>query len=99
MPWKGCNQVDERLRFVARLLDGQKMATACREFGISRKTGYKIVDLHVKLTQWVNFRRKSTVSALLGHPSHIPNGPLSIHNQKFNPLSILYYNEKVAYFP
>ena len=34
--------MDERLRFVARLLDGEKMAGLCREFGISRKTGYKI---------------------------------------------------------
>ncbi len=42
MPWKECHVVDERLRFVARLLDGEKMAGLCREFGISRKTGYKI---------------------------------------------------------
>jgi putative transposase len=34
--------MDERLRFVARLLDGEKMAAVCREFDISRKTGYKI---------------------------------------------------------
>ena len=34
--------MDERLRFVARLLDGEKMAGVCEEFGISRKTGYKI---------------------------------------------------------
>ena len=34
--------MDERLRFVARLLDGEKMAPLCAEFGISRKTGYKI---------------------------------------------------------
>jgi putative transposase len=34
--------MDERLRFVARLLDGEKMAVVCRDFGISRKTGYKI---------------------------------------------------------
>ncbi len=32
----------ERLRFVARLLEGEKMASLCREFDISRKTGYKI---------------------------------------------------------
>ena len=44
MPWKECNRMDERLRFVARLLDGEKMAVACREFGISRKTGYKIFN-------------------------------------------------------
>src|SRR5262249_47379710 len=36
--------MDERLRFVARLLDGEKMAPLCAEFGISRKTGYKIYD-------------------------------------------------------
>ena len=34
--------MDERLRFVARLMDGEKMAELCREFDISRKTGYKI---------------------------------------------------------
>ena len=36
--------MDERLRFVARLLDGEKMAALCREFDISRKTGYKIFN-------------------------------------------------------
>ena len=30
-------------KFIARLLDGEKMAVLCREFGISRKTGYKIL--------------------------------------------------------
>src|ERR671919_3058509 len=44
MPWKECHPMDERLRFVARLLDGEKMAPLCVEFGISRKTGYKIFD-------------------------------------------------------
>src|SRR5215216_6213716 len=42
MPWKECSVMDERLRFVARLLDGESMSEVCREFGISRKTGYKI---------------------------------------------------------
>jgi putative transposase len=36
--------MDERLRFVARLLEGEKMAPLCAAFGISRKTGYKIFD-------------------------------------------------------
>jgi transposase len=36
--------MDERVRSVARLLDGEKMAALCREFAISRKTGYKIFD-------------------------------------------------------
>jgi transposase InsO family protein len=42
MPWKECSVMDERLRFVAKLLDGEAMSDLCREFGISRKTGYKI---------------------------------------------------------
>jgi hypothetical protein len=36
MPWKECHIMDERLRFVARLLEGEKMAPLCAEFGISR---------------------------------------------------------------
>src|SRR5262249_8719556 len=44
MPWKASSVMDERLRFVARLLDGEQMSLVCREFGISRKTGYKIFD-------------------------------------------------------
>ena len=42
MPWQECSKVEERMRFVARLLEGEKMAVLCREFDISRKTGYKI---------------------------------------------------------
>ena len=42
MPWKECHVMDERVRFISRLLDGEKMARLCAEFGISRKTGYKI---------------------------------------------------------
>ena len=36
--------MEERLRFVARLLEGEAMAALCREFCISRKTGYKIFE-------------------------------------------------------
>jgi transposase InsO family protein len=44
MPWKESSVMDERMRFVIRLQDGESMASLCREFGISRKTGYKIRD-------------------------------------------------------
>ena len=44
MPWNECKPMDERLKFIARLLEGEKMAPLCREFGISRVTGYKIVN-------------------------------------------------------
>lgn len=36
--------MEERMRFVTRLLEGEEMSYLCREFGISRKTGYKIFD-------------------------------------------------------
>jgi transposase InsO family protein len=44
MPWKECSVVEERMRFVSRLLEGEEMSFLCREFGISRKTGYKIYE-------------------------------------------------------
>ncbi len=44
MPWKASSVMEERLRFVARLLDGEAMTDVCRDFGVSRKTGYKIFD-------------------------------------------------------
>ncbi len=44
MPWKECHVMDERLRFIARLLEGEKMAAVCADFGIARKTGYKIFE-------------------------------------------------------
>ena len=44
MPWRECSAMDERVRFIGRLLDGEAMSELCREFGISRKTGYKIFN-------------------------------------------------------
>lgn len=36
--------MEERLRFVMRHLEGEEMSHLCREFGVSRKTGYKIFE-------------------------------------------------------
>lgn len=44
MPWKALSKTDERMRFVARLMEGEKMAVLCREFDISRETGYTIYN-------------------------------------------------------
>lgn len=49
MPGKECRVMDERVRFVARRLEGESMAALCAEFGISRKTGYKIVERYKDL--------------------------------------------------
>jgi lysophospholipid acyltransferase (LPLAT)-like uncharacterized protein len=39
MPWKECQKMDEKLRFVSRHLEGESISSLCREFGISRVTG------------------------------------------------------------
>jgi len=41
--------MDERVQFISRYLDGEKMVDLCREFGISRKTGYKFVSRYERL--------------------------------------------------
>lgn len=44
MPWNQTNPVNERLKFVAAAQRGDKTITElCLSFGISRKTGYKIL--------------------------------------------------------
>lgn len=69
MPWKECNRMEERLRFVARLLDGERMAVACREFGISRKTGYKIFARYKEFgVRGLEDRSKSSYR----HPNKLP---------------------------
>lgn len=69
MPWKECNRMDERLLFVARLLDGEKMALTCREFGISRKTGYKIFARYKEFgVRGLEDRSKSSYR----HPNKLP---------------------------
>lgn len=49
MPWRECKSMDERIKFIARLLDGEPMSALCREFGISRPTGYKFFNRYKTL--------------------------------------------------
>lgn len=45
MPWHQTSPVNERLKFVAAAQSGHdSMSELCRRFGISRKTGYKLLD-------------------------------------------------------
>jgi putative transposase len=44
MPWKESSPVSERLRFVQACLDRRvKIVEICQQFGISEKTGYKVL--------------------------------------------------------
>src|SRR5438132_1653647 len=75
MPWKECSAMDERLQFVARRLAGEAMSELCREFGISRKTGYKIFERYQECgVQWLTDRsRRPHHSA---HKAPFPGGDL-----------------------
>lgn len=42
MPWKESDTMSERTKFVARLLEGERITDLCREFGISRNTGQRL---------------------------------------------------------
>lgn len=44
MPWKVSHVMNERMKLVMRLEQGEGMSALCREFGISRKTAYKFAD-------------------------------------------------------
>ena len=37
MPWNESNRMDERIKFVARLLDGENMSAVCRGSNLARK--------------------------------------------------------------
>jgi transposase len=69
MPWNESNHMDERIKFVARLLDGENMSRMCREFGISRKTGYKIFNRY-KDFGLAGLQDQSRITTQLGLPRH-----------------------------
>lgn len=48
MPWKELSKMNEKMKFVIRLNEGERMSDLCREFGIARKTGYKFKQRYEK---------------------------------------------------
>ncbi len=46
MPWKATSVVEERIKFVVAASRGEPISGLCREFGISRPTGYKWIERH-----------------------------------------------------
>jgi len=42
MPWESADVGEQRVQFVVRAVSGKEsMAALCREFGVSRSTGYR----------------------------------------------------------
>lgn len=49
MPWKERTIMDEKRDFINRLIKGECMSHLCREYGISRPSGYKFYDRYIEL--------------------------------------------------
>lgn len=52
--------MDQKLKFIARIIEGEQMAPLCREFGITRPTGYKIWNRYKELGQLALVEQKRT---------------------------------------
>ena len=60
MSWMECNKMDEKLKFIARYLEGEKIAPLCREFGVSRTTGHKLIERYKMMGQMALVEQKRT---------------------------------------
>jgi transposase InsO family protein len=60
MGWKECSKMDEKLKFIARYLEGEKIAPLCREFGITRPTAYKLIERYKTMGQCALVEQKRT---------------------------------------
>jgi len=88
VPWKVTDPMSERMKFALRIEAGERMTDVCRDFGISRKTGYKLWERYKaegarglfdrsRAPQRVNHRtstemRKLLVEARRAHPTWGP---------------------------
>jgi transposase InsO family protein len=83
MPWKESSVMDERLCFVGRRLNGESMTELCREFGISRKTGYKIFDRYKECgLEALSDRSRRPVRYANQLPAQVESLIVSIKNNK-----------------
>jgi transposase-like protein len=67
MPWKETCPMDERMQFVAEYLKDQwPVAQLCRQYGISRKTGYKWMTRY-EAEGWPGIREHSRAPHMCPH--------------------------------
>lgn len=43
MGWQECSVMDEKLKFIARYLEGETITSLCKEFDVSRTTGHGLI--------------------------------------------------------
>lgn len=83
MPWKERSVMDERVKLIARLLDGESMTSLCEEFGISRKTGYKILERYQDIgTQAFTDRSRRPIRLANQLPLQVEKYILNIKKEK-----------------
>jgi putative transposase len=71
VPWKATCPMNERMKFVALYLEHEwSMSVLCREFGVSRKTGYKLIERYVEEGP-AGLEDRSR--APLSHPQAVPD--------------------------
>ena len=74
MSWKETDMITERMKFIMRFQDGERMSDLCKEFSISRKTGYKLLErFESKGSEGLFDERRNPLS----HPNKTP---LNIEN-------------------
>jgi transposase InsO family protein len=67
MPFREVSRMEEKLRFVSRALEGEEnFSCLCRESGISRKTGYLVLERYKELGEMGLIERSH-------RPHHSPN--------------------------
>ena len=60
MGWKEYSKMDEKLKFIARYLEGEKIALLCRGFGISRVTGHNLIKRYKMMGECALVEQKRT---------------------------------------
>lgn len=63
MPWRN-SVMDDKVRFIKQLLDGEQMSKVCRDFNISRKTGYKF---------WNRYKESGHITSPTSKPLRLAN--------------------------
>jgi len=85
MPWKVTNVMDQRINFVVRAIQERESFTAlCREFDISRQTGYRWVRRYREVGSFSRLHERSR------RPRNSPNRTSDVVERRVIELRLLY---------
>jgi transposase-like protein len=66
MPWRETSRMDERLRFVQDAhRPGWSIAELCRRYEVSRKTGYKWLEVYERADACRHHRQSSSLACVV----------------------------------